>query len=617
MQKLLLGFIVLFTIVPFTCSGKNPDYIVLHKHVSISVKSGSLNTRTEILLQINTREGEDAADFELNYSPAEKLKGLNAWIQDTTGKILRKLEKKNITTRSDYYSTFYSDYMVKRFDLRHNRFPYQIHLEYEYEESEFLHIADWSPVYYTNAPTLDASLTVNLPLNYPVRIFQRKVSAPVIDTIDGTVRYRWTGDYLHLIKSEMSRPPIRDLYAHVLIVPLEFEYGIKGSNESWTSFGDYIAGLMQGLDVLPASEMARIIELTSGLPDTLAKIKALYHYLQDNTRYINVSVDIGGMKPYPASYVSLNKYGDCKALTNFMKSMLAAIGIQSYYTLVTGALLPARIISDFPSQQFNHAILCLPYRSDTLWLDCTNQEIPVGHTSSFIQGRPALVVSPGHSKLVHIGRLLPQDVLTTSTYHYTELADGAMRVALHAEYRGPECEKIAYYKSFGDPENQKAMAGKLLPFKNYDLDSFKFTKQPAGENSIAFDAQFLLRDHLQSMNDKLVIALPSPEIPSFEKPTSREYPVQIPYPIFNSDTIIVTIPAGMTVKSFPSTELTCESGSYKVSSTSSGNNLVTIRDILIRSGETGPGQYPAFYSWIGAISAYERQNKIILNQTHE
>ena len=610
--------IILLTLVSSVMSGKDHDCVVISNKVDISIRHQKRFERTEMLIQINSKEGEKAAEFKLYYSPGLKLTKLTAWIQDTAGQVIRKLEKKQIRVKSAFFhSTFYSDYMVKSFDLKYNHFPYQVHVEYYYETCEFLHIADWSPIDDPEVPTLKATLTVEIPIGYPVNILQQKITSPGIDTIDKIIRYTWRGEYIHLIKQETWRPPDDDLCPFVLIVPEQFEYGIKGSFASWQTYGDYIDGLMQDQGILPASEINTVKLLTSGIADTLTMIRKLFHYLQDNTRYIAVAVDIGGMKPYPASYVAQNKFGDCKALSLYMKSLLEVIGVPSFFTLVYGGDQPNAIHSDFPAQRFNHAILCLPYKSDTLWLDCTSKEYPLGYTSSFIQGRPALVVSKGKSKLVNIPFLNSEEVACTHTFHYTALDNESVEVSVHSIYKGPEFEKIAYYCAFGDKEQQRELAKDLLPFSNYELVNYTFTRKSTDAVSIAFDARLKVEGVLKTMEDRIIFTLPAVDIPTFEKIKSREYPVFSPYPTLNYDTIIIAIPAGMAVKLFPATELSCEMGTYKVSSSLDHNNMVIKRNVLIRRGKFGLDLYPDFYNWTVAIRSFERQNKNLFSPIHE
>ena len=190
---------LLFILLTFGSSvvyGKKFDYSVISSRDDVTIKNKTLYTRTELLIQINSKEGEHAAEFTLYYSPGRKLSKLSAWVQDTTGQVIRKLERKQIKDRSAFlYGTFYSDYMVRSFEMKHNQYPYQVHVEYCIEEPEFFDISNWSPVEDAAVPVLHATLTLETPLNYPVKIFRRQIDPPVVDSIGKTIRYTWNSSY--------------------------------------------------------------------------------------------------------------------------------------------------------------------------------------------------------------------------------------------------------------------------------------------------------------------------------------------------------------------------------------------------------------------------------------
>ena len=96
----------------------------------------------------------------------------------------------------------------------------------------------------------------------------------------------------------------------VTIIPVEYNYAISGSFKDWISYGNWQFDLLQGLNELPDIEKSKILTLIKDIKDEKEKMKILYHYLQDETRYINITIETGGLKPYSATYVSTNKYGD-------------------------------------------------------------------------------------------------------------------------------------------------------------------------------------------------------------------------------------------------------------------------------------------------------------------
>jgi len=110
--------------------------------------------------------------------------------------------------------------------------------------------------------------------------------------------------------------------------------------------------------------------------------------MQAKTHYISVQLGIGGIQPFLASDVDKQNYGDCKALVNYTQALLKAVDIDSYYCIVqSGRAYKVDLLKDFPSMQGNHIILCLPFKNDTTWADCTQPNHPFWLFGRFY-GRP-------------------------------------------------------------------------------------------------------------------------------------------------------------------------------------------------------------------------------------
>jgi hypothetical protein len=114
--------------------------------------------------------------------------------------------------------------------------------------------------------------------------------------------------------------------------------------------------------------------------------------LQQKTHYVSIQLGIGGWQPSPAAEVYNKRYGDCKDLTNLMISMLDHAGIKSYPVLVktrsSGLVYP-----EFPAEQFNHVITCVPLPRDTVWLECTADYITAGALPYNTEGCNVLLVT--------------------------------------------------------------------------------------------------------------------------------------------------------------------------------------------------------------------------------
>lgn len=205
--------------------------------------------------------------------------------------------------------------------------------------------------------------------------------------------YAWRVNSRKAIAKEPWAPSILSMVPTLYVRPEEFIFdGYTGNFRDWNSYGQFQYGLLEGRNQIPSVLIQKIEELTNGLAGDYEKVKALYQYLGENTRHVSIQLGIGGFQPMPTREVYRTGFGDCKALTNYMMAMLQQIGISSYYTIISTNR--SRLIPGFPTaNQMNHVILCVPVEKDTLWLECTNPQLPLGYIYNDIAGHDALLLT--------------------------------------------------------------------------------------------------------------------------------------------------------------------------------------------------------------------------------
>lgn len=264
-----------------------------------------------------------------------------------------------------------------------------------------------------------------------------------------------------------------DIYPEILSAPKKFSVeNYAGDIESWGDLSKFFSKLYEGRDVLPDSIKLKVNELTKNEKDTLKKIEILYHYLQNNTRYMSIQLGIGGWQTMTAMEVSRKGYGDCKALSNYMKALLKEVGVSSIIALIKAGSNEELIEPDFPNANFNHVINCVPLKKDTIWLECTSQNNAMGYQGSFTGNRKALLILPEGGTLVNTCKYSPLD--NTQSRKATLFVDelGNAKAQIKTVYKGIEQENENYILHKKNIEQQKKILQNRIPLNSFEIDNF-------------------------------------------------------------------------------------------------------------------------------------------------
>lgn len=163
------------------------------------------------------------------------------------------------------------------------------------------------------------------------------------------------------------------------------------SFQSWDEVGRWYWDLQRDRVEPSAAIRAKAAELTQGMTDDAAKLRALYNFVSTKYRYIGIAFGIGRYQPHTADDVLGNNYGDCKDKHTLLASLLQASGITLYPALISSAW---KLDPDVPSPgQFDHIIGYLPRGKEAVWLDTTPEVAPLGYLVTPLRDKQALVMS--------------------------------------------------------------------------------------------------------------------------------------------------------------------------------------------------------------------------------
>ncbi len=607
-MRILLLSMIFFLVHTYQIKAQESNILRSEIIKSVSyrqVKGDKLVVTDSIVMQINNRMGDNDAEIFIPYSKGDKVSIGDTWIEDLSGEIIRKLNKKEIVDRSSISeASLYQDDFVKSFELKHNQYPYRIVTTYQITYSKFISIASFD-CSNTQQSIRNGKLIVETPYDKHIKYKQENTTPPQIYESGNIIQYIWDFEYDNH-SGEVNSPYTLKGAPAITVVPLNFNYGKLGSWESWKSFGDWIFQLNDGKDILPVSETQRIDEMLEGITGDKEKTKVLYYYLQDNHRYINVKIDIGGLQAYPAEYVCKNRYGDCKALTNYMKAMLNYVGIQSYYTLINMGDKVEDIDLQFPSQAFNHVILTVPMEEDTLYLECTTNNLPFGYIHTSIQNRRALLIDQNNSRIINIPALSPNDVICSQKSEIAVNPSSLAYAKMNITQRGRKYEESSYLVSNVSKENVDKYFKNNILSGTFDLSGFGFEKFPRDSAQISLRTNCSIYNICKAYGNNIIINPFTRKMLSYEKPGYRTQPVQLDYPEYYSDTIMYNIYKD--IKRIPeAVKLHTPYGSYSLTFYSEGRQLVIYKKIMINSGRYDLNEYDGFYQFIQSIKNNENR----------
>jgi len=600
---------------------KDAEAVVRKKILRFEVKSASRAVEHFLgAVTIFSKEKESLGDIRLGYSKFTDIESLEGRIYDAGGKKIRELGSGEIEDKSAIRGyTLFNEEREKSFQLYHNQYPYTIEYEYEITYHGFL---NW-PAWYSRSsfdPVELSRFEVIVPADENLRYHCKGDSVlPVISTEGNTKRYVWQATNLPGLSEDEYGNDVEDAATVVRTAPLTFELdGYEGSMKSWKDFGHWYLSLTEGRNNLPDNALQDIRSLATrdeSNPELAAKI---YRYMQSRTRYVSVQLGIGGWQPFDAQYVHEHGYGDCKALSNYTVSLLGAAGITAYPVLIKAGSDPDSLLPDFPCNQFNHAIACVPGAHDSLWLECTSQLNRAGHLGSFTENRQALMITPQGGFVVRTPKSSSKD--NEQLRHGTVFLEpgGDARASITTQWTGDKNDDIRGRLEEASPKDREEWIENRLGLPNASLSGFTFSGFGSHGDSILLSIQLAL-PRFASVSGERIFFQPSLLERSVAIPPAiahRVSPVRFEFPYHNEDSVLYTLPSGYAVETLPGEERISSSfGEFFSKCTLRGDSvLVFTRSLAIRDYEILPERYAEYRKFFASVVKSDRGQVVLVSK---
>ncbi|MDJ1484578.1 DUF3857 domain-containing protein [Cytophagaceae bacterium YF14B1] len=614
---------ILYPVSTISETLKKDAHAVIRLHETIfTIKSvGEAIERTHYVITILDEQGEAMARNFQYYDKMNRITEFDGILYDALGSKVKTLKKTDIRdiSAADGFS-LYTDMKFKIASFTYAQYPYTVEFTSEVVTTNLMYYPQWFPQNDEEVSLEKATLTVLCPKNITLRYKEQKMSSPAqVQTTGEVSTYKWTLENLPALTDEPNAPSNNEIISGVYLSPSDFEVsGYKGNMTSWENLGRFQSTLLAGRDELPENVKQQITQITAKETNKIDKIKKVYEYLQANTRYVSIQMGIGGWQPFDAKTVAQNGYGDCKALSNYTKAMLKAIGIESYYTIIGAGSTQSDLLIDFSSRvNFNHAILCVPVEKDTIWLECTSQTNPFGYQGSFTGNRHALLITPDGGKLVKTTQYTAKDNLASRKVLINLDVNGDANVEALSTYYGEQQEDLSYILNTKNQEEQKKALYKKINVPSYEINQFSLTEKKARIPSVTEKLSLTVRKCGSKSGTRMFITPNVMNASSYIPPKTenRKNEIVLRMAYQDIDTVVYQLPKGYGIEFVPETiKIESKFGTYQSSLQTKEGEITYIRSVTVNRGKYPASAYNEWVDFRKKIVKADKTQMVLVNK---
>lgn len=600
---------------------QNANAVLRNSEMNISIPTqNTMTIKSKVITTVLNEYGLKNLDLSENYDKNRKIAKIEATVYDSFGKELKTFKKKDFRDVSvaDGISVF-NDNRALYIDYTPVTYPFTVVFETEIETSNTAFIPAWSPIDNFLVSTQKTSLTITFSPDLNLKTKEINFSknyAIEKNVTSNSVSY--SAKNVIAKKREELTPSFTNVFPIVYFALEKFQLeNVSGSASNWKEFGKwYYNSLLSDTEEIPEVTQQKIKSLIGNEKNPIEIAKIIYTFVQEKTRYVSVQVGIGGWKPMLAKDVDKLGYGDCKALTNYTRSLLKMVDIPSYYTVVWAGNERRNIHEDIASIQGNHVILALPHENKLHWLECTSQIQPFGFQGDFTDDRNVLIIKPDGGEIVSTKLFSEAENLKTIKGSYAISPEGNLSGKINIVSKGLQYDNEFGKERLSREEQIKRYKDEFDNINNLSIKKISFSND---KNNVQFteDLELQAESYAQNTGGKLMFAVNAFDQNSYvpKKYKTREFPFEIERGYSNEDEIEISLPEGFSVEAKPNNnEIINEFGSYKIEFiTAENNKIICKRKLTIKKGFFESSKYENYRKFRETIARTDN-SKILISK---
>jgi hypothetical protein len=560
--------------------------------------NGEIVSHGRIVYRILRPEGKGYAQHELPFDTETKINYFHGWSITATGQEYEAKDKDAFERSTSTYEV-YSDDKEKILVLPGADVGTVVGFEYERRARPYVFQDNW--YIQSELPVEKSRFTLHLPASWEYRA-EWINHAEVQPSISGSTSV-WELNDVPRIEREYNQPPARALLGRILVT--FFSEKVKNQTyKSWNDLGLWYGQLTSGSrDPGPALQQ-KVQELAPASMPLLERVRALARFAQHDVRYAAIEMGIGGFRPHPATEIFAHRYGDCKDKATVLGSMLAQIGVKSYYMPIYAE---RGIFTEKspPDLGFNHVIIAIqlpdssfskplpamyehPKLGHLLIFDPTNDLVPFGQIPYYEQDNFAMLVTDQGGELIHLPLSKPELNRLNRTAKLTLLPDGTLKGEVQEVHTGTEAYLARAMYGQETEANRKKLLERVLGkwIGAFRLDSVEAENLDDIDKDLILKYKFTAEHYAKNAGPLLLVRprVAGEKLQALDMTKPRHYAYEFDGPTLQTDSFEIILPDGYKVDELPDpAKASFTFGEYSSKTESAGNLLTYSREYRINA----------------------------------
>ena len=582
---------------------KNADAVIRRDFTTVQI-----NKIDEIKYQYNTvttvlnKDGVSKGMVYIPYEKGDNISDVKITIYDESGKKMKSFSKSDLADfANNPQGAFYSDNRILALSFTPAQYPYTVDFSYQITNKNTIFIPDFVPFTSTNVSLEEAQFKIinTSGIDLKTKIYPSKYEYASVTESGGALDKAYAYKNIPAIEDLALLPQPIKILPKVSFALTKFNLeGKEGSINNWTDFGSwYYNSILQPVSISTPAIKAEVAALNLQ-GTTEEKVKKVYQYMQAKTRYIFVALGIGGWQPMLPDEVQRKGYGDCKGLTNYMKTLLNEAGIPSYYCVINSSPSQVSFDPEFPKMGGNHVILMVPAEKGNIWLENTSQQVAFNHLNYTTTDRNVLSIKQNGIDIINTPVYLAEQNKEKQALKVKVNEDNSITGEGHFSYTGSQYDYSLSLTTLTPKERNEALKSQLDVLNCEKLEVKNFINDRDQALS-AYDVDFKANNFSKNTGNSLIFrAVPIYSNPIYKTDENRKLPFEIGQSFEDEFEINFTIPQNYKIDEVPDdVTVNSEFGSYTLHFTKNEKEIKVLRKIRVNKGLYPKEKYNEYVSF--------------------